>query len=256
MVAIVKADRLTKQVMSGDQPLTILHEASFTVEAGDSLAILGASGSGKSTLLGLLAGLDAPTSGTVYLDGTDIFSFDEDSRARLRGRLAGFVFQSFQLLPALTALENVMLPLELHGAADAKERAAETLRRVGLNERMTHLPKHLSGGEQQRVAIARAFVVQPKILFADEPTGNLDAATGSQIIELMLELNRAQGTTLILVTHDEALAGRCNRQLHLAAGRVLDRHSGAGRNPDSQTISGTAGQTPLINSAGFRPAPE
>jgi putative ABC transport system ATP-binding protein len=221
MAVIVQADKLTKQVMSGDQPLTILHEASFTVEAGDSLAILGASGSGKSTLLGLLAGLDAPTSGTVYLDGTDIFSFDEDSRARLRGRLAGFVFQSFQLLPALTALENVMLPLELHGLKDAKERAAETLRRVGLDERMTHQPKHLSGGEQQRVAIARAFVVQPKILFADEPTGNLDAATGSQIIELMLELNRAQDTTLILVTHDEALARRCNRQLHLAAGRIV-----------------------------------
>jgi len=258
MVAIVKADRLTKQVMSGDQPLTILHEASFTVEAGDSLAILGASGSGKSTLLGLLAGLDAPTSGTVYLDGTDIFSFDEDSRARLRGRLAGFVFQSFQLLPALTALENVMLPLELHGAADAKERAAETLRRVGLNERMTHLPKHLSGGEQQRVAIARAFVVQPKILFADEPTGNLDAATGSQIIELLLELNRAQGTTLILVTHDEALAQRCNRQLHLVSGSVVDRHSGAGRSPDSQTMPGAAGRTqaPITNPAGFRPAPE
>jgi putative ABC transport system ATP-binding protein len=221
MAVIVQADKLTKQVMSGDQPLTILHEASFTVEAGDSLAILGASGSGKSTLLGLLAGLDAPTSGTVYLDGTDIFSFDEDSRARLRGRLAGFVFQSFQLLPALSALENVMLPLELHGLKDAKERAAETLRRVGLDERMTHQPKHLSGGEQQRVAIARAFVVQPKILFADEPTGNLDAATGSQIIELMLELNRAQDTTLILVTHDEALARRCNRQLHLAAGRIV-----------------------------------
>ena len=220
-MAIVQADRLTKQVMSGDQPLTILYEASFTVDTGDSLAILGASGSGKSTLLGLLAGLDAPTSGTVYLDGTDIFSHDEDSRARLRGRLAGFVFQSFQLLPALTALENVMLPLELHGAADAKERAAETLQRVGLNERMTHLPKHLSGGEQQRVAIARAFVVQPKILFADEPTGNLDAATGAQIIELLLELNRAQGTTLILVTHDEVLAGRCNRQLHLAAGQIV-----------------------------------
>ena len=220
-MAIVQADRLTKQVMSGDQPLTILYEASFTVDTGDSLAILGASGSGKSTLLGLLAGLDVPTSGAVFLDGTDIFSHDEDSRARLRGRLAGFVFQSFQLLPALTALENVMLPLELHGAADAKERAAETLQRVGLNERMTHLPKHLSGGEQQRVAIARAFVVQPKILFADEPTGNLDAATGAQIIELLLELNRAQGTTLILVTHDEVLAGRCNRQLHLAAGQIV-----------------------------------
>ncbi|MGA7596122.1 MAG: ABC transporter ATP-binding protein [Gallionella sp.] len=220
MTAIVRAVDLTKQVLSGDLPLTILHEASFTVEAGDSLAILGASGSGKTTLLGLLAGLDSPSSGTVYLDGSDIFSFDEDSRARLRGRLAGFVFQSFQLLPALTALENVMLPLELHGTPDARERAAEALRQVGLAQRAHHVPKHLSGGEQQRVAIARAFVVRPKILFADEPTGNLDAATGSQIIELMLELNRAQGTTLILVTHDEALARRCKRQLHLEDGRV------------------------------------
>jgi len=220
MAVIVQADKLTKQVMSGDQPLIILHEASFSVEAGDSLAILGASGSGKSTLLGLLAGLDVPSSGTVYLDGKNIFAFNEDERARLRGRLAGFVFQSFQLLPALTALENVMLPLELHGATDAKDRAMETLRRVGLEQRMTHLPKHLSGGEQQRVAIARAFVVKPKILFADEPTGNLDAATGRQIIELLLELNRAQGTTLVLVTHDEELARHCNRQLHLVAGQV------------------------------------
>jgi len=219
-MAIVQADKLTKQVLSGDQPLTILHEASFTVESGDSIAILGASGSGKSTLLGLLAGLDVPSSGTVYLDGIDIFAHDEDGRARLRGRLAGFVFQSFQLLPALTALENVMLPLELHGAPDARDRATKALESVGLAHRMTHLPKHLSGGEQQRVAIARAFVVQPKILFADEPTGNLDSATGSQIIELLLELNRAQGTTLILVTHDEALARRCKRQLHLADGRV------------------------------------
>jgi putative ABC transport system ATP-binding protein len=221
MAVIVQAEGLSKQVQSGDQPLTILHEASFTVEAGDSLAILGASGSGKSTLLGLLAGLDAPSSGTVYLDGTDIFSFDEDGRARLRGRLAGFVFQSFQLLPALTALENVMLPLELHAAPDARERATDALNRVGLTQRAHHLPKHLSGGEQQRVALARAFVTRPKILFADEPTGNLDAATGSQIIELMLELNRAQGTTLLLVTHDEVLAQRCNRQLHLADGRVM-----------------------------------
>ena len=217
----MQALNLTKQVESGGEPLVILHEVSFGVEAGDSLAILGASGSGKSTLLGLLAGLDAPSSGTVYLDGTDIFSLDEDARARLRGKLAGFVFQSFQLLPALTALENVMLPLELHAAPDARGRATEALERVGLAHRMSHLPKHLSGGEQQRVAIARAFVVRPKILFADEPTGNLDAATGSQIIELMLELNRAQGTTLILVTHDEALARRCGRQLQLAAGRVM-----------------------------------
>ena len=212
---------LGKQVESGGQPLVILHEVSFAVESGDSLAILGASGSGKSTLLGLLAGLDVPSSGTVYLDGVDIFSFNEDGRARLRGRLAGFVFQSFQLLPALTALENVMLPLELHGASDARERATVALQRVGLAARLGHLPKHLSGGEQQRVAMARAFVVQPKILFADEPTGNLDAATGGQIIDLMLELNGAQGTTLILVTHDKALAQQCGRQLHLAAGRIV-----------------------------------
>jgi len=221
MASILRAMNLGKQVESGGQPLVILHEVSFTVEPGDSLAILGASGSGKSTLLGLLAGLDVPSSGTVYLDGVDIFSFDEDERARLRGRLAGFVFQSFQLLPALTALENVMLPLELHGASDARERATAALQRVGLAARLSHLPKHLSGGEQQRVAMARAFVVQPKILFADEPTGNLDAATGGQIIDLMLELNGAQGTTLILVTHDEALAQQCGRQLHLAAGRIV-----------------------------------
>ena len=217
----MQAVSLSKQVESGGQPLKILHEVSFTVEAGDSLAILGASGSGKSTLLGLLAGLDTPSSGTVLLDSVDLFSLDEDQRARLRGRLAGFVFQSFQLLPALTALENVMLPLELHGVSDARKRAADALQQVGLTARASHVPKHLSGGEQQRVAIARAFVTQPKILFADEPTGNLDAATGAQIIDLMLELNKAQGTTLILVTHDEALARRCGRQLHLAAGRVL-----------------------------------
>lgn len=201
--------------------LTILREVSFAVNAGESLAILGASGSGKSTLLGLLAGLDVPSSGSVYLDGADLFALDEDGRARLRGAAAGFVFQSFQLLPALNALENVMLPLELQGASDARERAADSLRKVGLGERMHHLPKHLSGGEQQRVALARAFVTRPKILFADEPTGNLDAATGSQVIELMLDLNRAQGTTLILVTHDEALARRCGRQLRLEAGRVV-----------------------------------
>lgn len=221
MASIVQAVNLSKQVLSGEQPLTILHEVSFNVEAGDSLAILGASGSGKSTLLGLLAGLDVPSSGSVTLDGADMFALDEDGRARLRGASAGFVFQSFQLLPALNALENVMLPLELQGSADARERAAESLRQVGLAERMHHLPKHLSGGEQQRVALARAFVARPKILFADEPTGNLDAATGSQVIELMLELNRAQGTTLILVTHDEALARRCGRQLRLEAGSVV-----------------------------------
>ncbi|MES1982470.1 MAG: ABC transporter ATP-binding protein [Pseudomonadota bacterium] len=221
MATIVQAVKLGKQVESGGQPLIILHDVDFAVEAGDSLAILGASGSGKSTLLGLLAGLDTPTTGTVHLDGQDLFNFDEDGRAHLRGRLAGFVFQSFQLLPALTALENVMLPLELHGAADARERATVALQRVGLSHRLTHFPKHLSGGEQQRVAIARAFVGEPKILFADEPTGNLDAVTGGQISELMLELNRMHGTTLILVTHDEVLAQRCVRQLRLAAGRII-----------------------------------
>jgi len=225
MASIIQAVNLGKQVesptMTGKaQPLIILQGINFTVETGESLAITGSSGSGKSTLLGLLAGLDSPSSGTVYLDGEDIFSFDEDGRAHLRGRLAGFVFQSFQLLPAMTALENVMLPLELHGTKNARQLATEALQRVGLSERMEHLPKHLSGGEQQRAAIARAFVVKPKILFADEPTGNLDAATGKQIIELMLELNRAQSTTLILVTHDEALAKRCNRQLHLSAGQT------------------------------------
>jgi putative ABC transport system ATP-binding protein len=221
MAVIVQAVMLSKQVLSGDKPLTILHEISFAVEEGDSLAIVGASGSGKSTLLGLLAGLDVPSSGSVLLNGADLFLLDEDGRAKLRGEMAGFVFQSFQLLPALNALENVMLPLELRGVSDASKRAEVALQQVGLSERAHHLPKHLSGGEQQRVALARAFVSRPKILFADEPTGNLDAATGAQVIELMLELNSAQGTTLILVTHDEALAQRCGKQLRLAAGRVV-----------------------------------
>jgi putative ABC transport system ATP-binding protein len=217
----VQAVNLGKQVSSGGQPLLILQDVNFTVEQRESLAILGASGSGKSTLLGLLAGLDVPTHGTVMLDGNDLFALDEDQRARLRGRLAGFVFQSFQLLPALSALENVMLPLELQAISGARALAEEALRQVGLSQRFTHLPKHLSGGEQQRVALARAFVSKPKILFADEPTGNLDAATGAQVIELMLELNRSQGTTLILVTHDEVLAQQCGRQLRLRAGKVL-----------------------------------
>jgi putative ABC transport system ATP-binding protein len=221
MASIVQAVTLSKQVLSGDQPLTILNDVSFTVAAGESLAIVGASGSGKSTLLGLLAGLDVPTSGSVLLNGTDLFALDEDGRARLRGELAGFVFQSFQLLPALTALENVMLPLELQGVSDAKLRAAESLRLVGLAARAHHLPKHLSGGEQQRVALARAFISRPRILFADEPTGNLDAATGTQVIELMFELNSSQNTTLILVTHDDALAARCAKQLRLSGGRVV-----------------------------------
>jgi putative ABC transport system ATP-binding protein len=221
MASIVQAVNLGKQVSSGGQPLLILQDVNFTVEQRESLAILGASGSGKSTLLGLLAGLDVPTHGTVMLDGNDLFALDEDQRARLRGRLAGFVFQSFQLLPALSALENVMLPLELQAISGARALAEEALRQVGLSQRFTHLPKHLSGGEQQRVALARAFVSKPKILFADEPTGNLDAATGAQVIELMLELNRSQGTTLILVTHDEVLAQQCGRQLRLRAGKVL-----------------------------------
>jgi putative ABC transport system ATP-binding protein len=220
MTTIVQAIGLGKQVQSGGEPLVILHDVSFTVEAGESVAILGASGSGKSTLLGLLAGLDIPSSGTVRLDGADLFAFDEDGRARVRGKLAGFVFQSFQLLPALSALENVMLPLELQGVSHARERAGAALQQVGMAHRLDHLPKHLSGGEQQRVAIARAFVTQPKILFADEPTGNLDAATGAQVIEQLLDLNRAQGTTLILVTHDEALAQHCGSQLHLVAGQL------------------------------------
>ena len=221
MGSIVQAVNLSKQVQSGGQPLLILQDVSFNVEARESLAILGASGSGKSTLLGLLAGLDVPTHGTVMLDGNNLFELDEDQRARLRGRLAGFVFQSFQLLPALSALENVMLPLELQAVPRARELAAAALDKVGLSQRMTHLPKHLSGGEQQRVALARAFVSQPKILFADEPTGNLDSATGAQVIELMLELNHSLGTTLLLVTHDETLARRCDRQLRLSNGRVL-----------------------------------
>jgi len=221
MTAIVQAVSLGKQVLSGEQPLTILQQVSFMVEAGDSLAIVGASGSGKSTLLGLLAGLDVPSSGSVLLNGVDLFALDEDGRARLRGEWVGFVFQSFLLLPALTALENVMLPLELQGIKDARPRAEVSLRQVGLSARAQHLPKHLSGGEQQRVALARAFVTQPKILFADEPTGNLDAATGAQVIDLIFQLNQAQGTTLILVTHDETLARRCGKQLRLEAGRVV-----------------------------------
>jgi len=211
---------LGKQVDSGGAPLTILEGLDLQVGAGESLAILGASGSGKSTLLGLLAGLDLPTSGKVMLDGTDIFALDEDGRAALRGRSVGFVFQSFQLLPALTALENVMLPLELAGAADAQAQAEQVLRRVGLGDRLKHLPSRLSGGEQQRVAIARAFVTHPKLLLADEPTGNLDPVTGERVIEMLFELNRELGTTLLLVTHDEGLALRCDRRLHLAGGRL------------------------------------
>ena len=232
---VIEVEGLGKSVqstaLSGDTALTILHDISFQVRRGESVAIVGASGSGKSTLLGLLAGLDAPTSGTVRLDGRNLADLDEDGRAALRGRLLGFVFQSFQLLPALSALENVMLPLELNGLArdpsrqaqgTARQQAEAMLERVGLAHRLHHYPKHLSGGEQQRVALARAFVVRPQILLADEPTGNLDGATGTQIIDLMFEMNAEQGATLILVTHDNVLANRCGRILRLASGRLLD----------------------------------
>ena len=212
---------LGKQVRSGDGTLTILHEISFAVAQGEAVAVVGASGSGKSTLLGLLAGLDLPTAGTVRLAGQELAGLDEDARAELRGRLLGFVFQSFHLLSALTALENAMLPLELLGLPQARATAAAMLARVGLSHRLGHYPKHLSGGEQQRVALARAFAVKPKLLLADEPTGNLDAATGEQIIDLMFEMNREAGTTLVLVTHDEALARRCGRVLRLAGGQLV-----------------------------------
>ena len=209
-----------KTVKSGDSDLVILREIDLAVDPGEALAVVGASGSGKSTLLAILAGLDTPTAGEVRIDGRDLFSLDEDQRAELRGRSVGFVFQSFQLLPALTALENVMLPLELSQNAQAEELSVEMLRRVGLGERLQHYPKHLSGGEQQRVALARAFVVRPKLLFADEPTGSLDAESGAAVIRLLFEMNREYGTTLILVTHDEQLASRCQRTLRLVAGRI------------------------------------
>jgi putative ABC transport system ATP-binding protein len=220
VASIVRADGLTKQVTTPDHELTIVDRVTFAVGDGEAVAIVGASGSGKSTLLGLLAGLDVPTSGRVIVGDTDLFALDEDGRARLRGRMVGFVFQSFQLLPALTALENVMLPLELAGGADAAERARAVLGRVGLAERLGHYPRQLSGGEQQRVAVARAFVTEPRVLFADEPTGNLDSATGEQVIELLFEMNRERGTTLVLVTHDAELAKRCDRRLHIASGAI------------------------------------
>jgi len=218
---IAQAQNIGKVVASPEGPLTILDDVSFTLEAGEALAITGASGSGKSTLLGLLAGLDLPTTGRIILDGTELAALDEDGRARLRAGRVGFVFQSFQLLPSLTALENVMLPLELAGSAAAAPAAQELLARVGLGARARHYPSQLSGGEQQRVAIARAFAGNPRILFADEPTGNLDRATGERVIELLFALNAERGTTLVLVTHDENLARRATRRLHLDAGRVV-----------------------------------
>jgi putative ABC transport system ATP-binding protein len=219
--SLLRADTLTKIVTSGDEPLTILDGVSFDVEPGATVAIVGASGSGKTTLLGLLAGLDRPTQGDVFVDGISLAGLDEDARAAMRQRLLGFVFQSFQLLPALTALENVMLPLELAGAPDAAAVAREWLGKVGLGRRTTHYPKQLSGGEQQRVAIARAFSGEPKLLLADEPTGNLDAATGADVADLMFRLNSERRTTLVLVTHDPAIASRCARRLSLASGRLV-----------------------------------
>jgi putative ABC transport system ATP-binding protein len=218
----VEVIKLNKHVSSSDTLLTILHDLDLAVTHGERLAIVGSSGSGKSTLLGLLAGLDSPTSGKVLINGDDIGELDEDGRAAVRGKSMGFVFQSFQLLPSLTALENVMLPLQLAGSKDANVLALAALARVGLGQRLSHYPKQLSGGEQQRVAIARAFAPKPAILFADEPTGNLDAVTGQRIIELLFTLNAEAGTTLILVTHDLALAERCQRVLRLQDGQLQD----------------------------------
>jgi putative ABC transport system ATP-binding protein len=218
--SVLIARGIGKTVKSGESDLVILSDIDLAVTRGDIVAVVGASGSGKSTLLAILAGLDTPSAGRVTLEGEDLFALDEDRRAELRGRSVGFVFQSFQLLPSLTALENVMLPLELSGRDDAEPMARDMLKRVGLGERLQHYPKHLSGGEQQRVALARAFVVRPKLLFADEPTGSLDAQSGAAVIELLFELNREFGTTLILVTHDEQLASRCQRIVRLAAGRI------------------------------------
>lgn len=221
--SILAARNLSKVVSSAEGELTILHDLDLDLSKGDSLAIVGSSGSGKSTLLGLLAGLDLPSAGAVLLAGNNLSELDEDQRARLRAEHVGFVFQSFQLLDSLNALENVMLPLELEGHADARQRARALLERVGLGQRLTHYPRQLSGGEQQRVAIARAFAAEPDVLFADEPTGNLDSHTGERISDLLFELNKERGTTLVLVTHDERLAHRCQRLIRLEAGHLIDR---------------------------------
>ncbi|UUY07538.1 ABC transporter ATP-binding protein [Pseudomonas sp. J452] len=220
--SILSARHLSKVVPSTEGELSILHDLSLELNRGDSLAIVGSSGSGKSTLLGLLAGLDLPSSGDVELAGHCLTHLDEDQRARVRAEHVGFVFQSFQLLDNLNALENVMLPLELDGRRDARERARDLLERVGLGQRLTHSPRQLSGGEQQRVAIARAFAAEPAVLFADEPTGNLDSHTGERISDLLFELNQERGATLVLVTHDERLAHRCRRLIRLEGGRLVD----------------------------------
>lgn len=219
--SVLKAENLTKRVGSPEGSLTIVHDVSFDIAPGESVAIVGPSGAGKSTLLALLAGLDLPTSGRVLLEGNDLARLDEDGRARLRAQRVGFVFQSFHLIPALTALENVMLPLELSGSAEARKAALQSLERVGLSARTGHYPRQLSGGEQQRVALARAFVTHPAVLFADEPTGNLDTVTGQKVGELLFELNASSRTTLVLVTHDLSLSARCGRTIRMEAGRVV-----------------------------------
>lgn len=234
--AIVKVQGLYKEVASLNpqnvKPLVILHELDFSIQSEETIAIVGPSGSGKSTLLGLIAGLDTPTRGQVMLDGENLTAFNEDERAEVRAQKLGFVFQSFQLLTSLTALENVMLPLEIVDRKNARELALSVMERVGLSERLSHYPNQLSGGEQQRVAIARAFAPQPKLLLADEPTGNLDTVTGQRIIDLLFALNKEHGTTLVLVTHDHALARRCDRMLQLEAGRLVN-----GPRHQSQTAS-------------------
>jgi len=222
VATVLEVSRLSKRVALPDRVLASLDAVSFSIARGETVAIVGASGSGKSTLLSLMAGLDTPTEGEVRLAGQALSTLDEDGRARLRGEHVGFVFQSFQLLPSLTALENVMLPMELAGADDAEPRARDILGRVGLGERLGHYPRQLSGGEQQRVALARAFVARPGVLFADEPTGNLDTTTGQAVVELLYGLNREIGTTLVLVTHDERLAARCARRIRLAGGKMVE----------------------------------
>ncbi len=219
--AVLAANNVTKQVISPEGSLTILSDVSFTIDKGDSVAIVGASGAGKSTLLALLAGLDLPTKGEIWLAGTNLTNLDEDGRAAIRAASVGFVFQSFHLVPSLNALENVMLPLELAGIASPRKAAMDIVQQVGLGERWSHYPAQLSGGEKQRVAIARSFAIEPAVLFADEPTGNLDSKTGNHVIDLMFEFNRNSSTTLVLVTHDNSLAARCDRVLGLDAGRLV-----------------------------------
>jgi putative ABC transport system ATP-binding protein len=222
MTSMVEARHLSKRVNTSEGELVILNDINLSISAAETVAIVGASGSGKSTLLGLMAGLDGASGGDMLLDGQNLSSMDEEQRARLRGQSVGFVFQSFQLLPSLTALENVMLPIELKNDRNARQKALQLLERVGLEARVTHYPNQLSGGEQQRVAIARAFASQAKILFADEPTGNLDTTTGAKVIDLLFSLNKEYGTTLVLVTHDDRLAQRCARMIRLVAGEITE----------------------------------